>query len=164
MSLVLDVQTVSVIIASASVVGSAIYYLLETRHQRKIRLTESIIMLSPWLNLDGKAVQEAINDVRSLEYADYDDYLEKYAGKPEQTSLRMLGNYFEGIGMLVYMKLVEPDVVFNFWGDVVESVWDRNEELIHGIRKDIGTQFSFQYWEYLVKEVKKRKIELNKKK
>ncbi len=66
--------------------------------------------------------------------------------------------------MLVYMKLVEPDVVFNSWSDVVESVWDRNEELINGIRKDIGTPFSFQYWEYLAKEVKKRKIALNKKK
>ncbi len=65
--------------------------------------------------------------------------------------------------MLVYMKLVEPDVVFNFWGDVVESVWDRNEELINGIRKDIGTPFSFQYWEYPAKEVKKRKIRSTRK-
>ncbi len=163
MSFFLDVQTISVVIASASVVGSAIYYVLETRRQRRIRQTESIITLSPWFNMDAKEIQEAINNVRSLKYIDYTDYLTKYAGKPEQTSLRLLGNYFEGIGLLVHMKLVEPDIVFNFWGDVAESIWDSNQELIKGIRGDFGTPYSFQYWEYLVKEVKKRKIALSKK-
>ena len=59
---------------------------------------------------------------------------------------------------------VEIDIVYNFWGDIAESVWDNNEELIDGMRKDSGTPFTFQYWEFLVKEFKKRKIALNKKK
>jgi hypothetical protein len=48
-------------------------------------------------------------------YTDYKDYLTKYAGKPQQTALKLLGNYFEGVGLLVHMKLVETDIVFNFW-------------------------------------------------
>ena len=40
MPVVLDIQTISVVIASASVIGSAIYYMIETRHQRKTRQTE----------------------------------------------------------------------------------------------------------------------------
>ena len=114
--------------------------------------------------MDAKEIQEAISNVCSTEYTDYKDYLAKYAGKPEQKSLKLLGNYFEGIGLLVYMKLVETDIVFNFWGDVAESVWDGNEEVINGMRKDIGTPWTFQYWEFLVKEFKKRKIVLNKNK
>ena len=164
MSFNLDVQTISVVIASASVIGSAVYYTLETRHQRRIRQTESIIRLSPWFNMDAKEIQEAISNVCSAEYTDYEDYLKKYAGKPEQKSLKLLGNYFEGVGLLVYMKLVEMEIVFNFWGDVAESVWDGNEEVINGMRKDIGTPWTFQYWEFLVKEFKKRKIALNKNK
>ena len=157
MSFILDIQTVSIIIASVSVIASAVYYLIETRHQRKTRQTESIIRLSPWFNLNAKDIQEAISNVCSTEYTDYNDYLKKYYGKPEQQSLKLLGNYFEGVGLLVYMKLVEMDIVFNFWGDIAESVWDGNEELINSIRKDTGTPFSFQYWEFLVKEFKKRK-------
>ena len=164
MSINLDVQTISVVIASASVIGSAVYYTIETRHQRRIRQTESIIRLSPWFNMDAKEIQEAISNVCSAEYTDYEDYLKKYAGKPEQKSLKLLGNYFEGVGLLVYMKLVEMEIVFNFWGDVAESVWDGNEEVINGMRKDIGTPWTFQYWEFLVKEFKKRKIVLNKNK
>jgi hypothetical protein len=164
MSVVLDIQTISVVIASASVIGSAVYYMLETRHQRRERQTASIIQLSPWFNLNAKEIQEAITNVCSAEYANYEDYLAKYDGRPEQTSLKLLGNYFEGVGLLVYMKLVELDIVFNFWGDIAQSVWDGNEEVIHGMRKDVGTEFTFQYWEFLVKEVKKRKTAFNKNK
>jgi len=164
MSFVLDIQTLSVVIASASVIGSAIYYMIETRHQRRMRQTESIITLSPWFSMDAKDIQEAISNVCSAEYTDYEDYLAKYAGKPEQKSLKLLGNYFEGIGLLVSRKLVEVDIVFDFWGDIAESVWDDNEELINGMRKDSGTPFTFEYWEFLVKEFKKRKIALSKKK
>lgn len=164
MSFTLDIQTVSVVIASASVIGSAVYYMIETRHQRRIRQIESVIRLSPWFNMNAKEIQEAISTVCSTEYTDYKDYLTKYAGKTEQTALKLLGNYFEGVGMLVNMKLVEMDIVFNFWGDIAESVWDDNEELIKGMRQDTGTPFTFQYWEFLVKEFKKRKIVLSKKK
>ncbi len=164
MSLTFDVQTVSILIASISVIGSAVYYLLETRHQRKIRQTESVIRFSPWFSIDAKGIQEAISNVRSAKYVDYSDYLSKYAEKPEQMSLKLLGNYFEGIGLLVSRKLVEEDLVFDFWGDVAESVWDENEKVIDGMRKDSGTPYSFEYWEFFVKAIKKRKIELNKRK
>ena len=129
MSFSLDVQTISIVIASASVIGSAVYYMIENRRQQRIRQTESIIQLSPWFDIDAKEIQEAISNVCSAEYTDYKDYLAKYTGKPEQTSLKLLGNYFEGVGLLVHMKLVEMDIVFNFWGDVAESVWDENEEV-----------------------------------
>ncbi len=164
MSFALDVQTVSVLVASASVIVTAAYFILDVRRQRRIRQTENIIRLSPWFGLDAKDIQEAISRVSSTQYTNYKDYLIKYSGKPEQTSLRILGNYFEGIGLLVNMKLVDANIVFNFWGDVAESVWDDNEEIINGMRRDIGTPFTFQYWEFLVKEIKKRKTALTKKK
>jgi hypothetical protein len=164
MSFSLDISTISVVIASASVIVSAVYFILDVRHHSRIRQTESIIRLSPWFNIDAKEIQEAIRNVCSAKYTDYKDYHAKYAGKPEQTSLKLLGNYFEGIGLLVYMKLVGMDIVFNFWGDVAESVWDDNEELIKGMRKDIGTPWTFHYWEFLVREFKKRKIAISKNK
>ena len=154
----------SVVIASASVAISAVYFMLDVRGHRKMRQTENIIRLSPWFNINAREIQEAIANACSAEYTDYKDYLRKYEGKSEQTSLKLLGNYFEGVGLLVHMKLIEMDMVYNFWGDVAESIWDDNEELINGMRKDSGTPYSFQYWEFLVKEIKKRTITLNKNK
>jgi len=162
MSFNLDVPTISVVIASASVIVSAAYFLIDVRHRRTTRQTESIIRLSPWFNMDAEKIQEVMNNVRSAKYADYQDYLTKYSGKRQQTSLMLLGNYFEGIGMLVRMKLVDMNIVFNFWGDVMESIWDTNIKLINGMRQDIGTEWTFQYWEFLVKEIKKKKMATTK--
>lgn len=162
MSIVLDVQTVSVLVASASIVAGAIYYMLETRHQRVERQTESILRLSPWFSLNAKEIQEAISNVCSVEYTDYKEYLEKYNGKPEQTSLKLLGNYFEGVGLLVYRKLVETDIVFDFWGDLALSMWEGNETLIMDMRKDSGEPRMFEFWEFLAKEMKKRKTTQSK--
>jgi len=163
MSFVPDVPTISVVVASVSVIVYTVYFIAENRRQRRIMQTDSIIRLSPWFNVDAKDLQEAVSRVCSMEYADYKDYLEKYDGKPEQKSLKLLGNYFEGVGLLVYKKLMDFDIVYNFWGDIVESVWDGNEKIIDGMREDTGTKWTFHYWEFLVKEIKKRNA-LNKNK
>jgi hypothetical protein len=161
MSMVLDIPTLSVVIASASVVVGAIYYLLETRHQRFIRQTESILRLSPWFSMNAKEMQEAIAQVCSTEYTDYEDYMAKYEGKPEHNSLKLLGNYFEGMGLLVYRKLVKTDIVFDFWGDLVLSIWEGNEKLIFAMRKDSNAPRMFEFWEYLAKEFKKKGRKIN---
>jgi len=111
-----DVSTVSIAIASAGVLAGVIYYILEIRHQSRLRQTESLIKLSPWFNMNAREVQEAITQVCSIEYENYHNFLERYSEKPEYMTLKILGNYFEGIGILVYRKLVEVDIVYDFWG------------------------------------------------
>ena len=116
MSVAIDIPTISVLVASASVIVGAIYYVLETKHQRRVRQIENIIRLSPWFNMSAKEIQETINSVCSVKYTSIEEYFERYSGKPEQTSLKVLGNYFEGIGVLVFRNLVEMDLVYDFWG------------------------------------------------
>jgi hypothetical protein len=158
MSLAIDASTVSVFVASVSVIVGAVYYMYDTRHQQVMRQTESILRLSPWFSMSAREMQEAISQVCSVEYTDYSDYLTKYAGKPEQISLKLLGNYFEGLGLLVYRHLVEPKIMFDFWGDLVQSIWNDNEALIIAMRKDSNTPEMFKFWEYLSKEFRKRKL------
>jgi len=152
-----DVSTVSIAIASAGVLAGVIYYVLEIRHQSRLRRTESVIRLSPWFNMNAREVQDAVSQVCSIEYKNYEDYLEKYSEKPEQMMLKILGNYFEGIGILVYRKLVEADIVDDFWGDIIRSSWEKIQPLVVDMRKDIGDANMFRFWEYLYTEMKKRR-------
>ena len=152
-----DIAAVSIAIASAGVLAGVIYYILEIRHQSRLRQTESVIKLSPWFNMNAREVQEAITQVCSIEYENYDDYLERYSGKPEHMTLKILGNYFEGMGILVYRKLVETDIVNDFWGAIIQSSWEKIEPLVAGMRKDSGDLNMFRFWEYLYHEMKKRK-------
>jgi len=75
---------------------------------------------------------------------------------PEDAMLKILGNYFEGIGILVYKKLVKADIVYDFWGDIIQSSWEKIEPLIVEMRKDSGDVNTFAFWEYLYNEMKKR--------
>ena len=155
-----DIQAFSIANASAGVLAGVIYYILEIRHQSRLRQTESVIRLSPFFNMNAREMQEAITQVCSIEYENYDDYLERYSGKPENTMLKILGNYFEGIGILVSKKLVEADIVYNFWGDIIQSSWEKITPLIADMRKDSGDLNMFVFWEYLHDEMKKRKQRL----
>jgi hypothetical protein len=55
--------------------------------------------------MNAREMQEIITKVCTIEYENYRDYLEKYSDKPENTMLKILGNYFEGIGILVAKKV-----------------------------------------------------------
>ena len=158
-----DASTVSIVIASAGVLAGVIYYILEIRHQSRLRQTESVIRLSPFFNMNARQMQKAITQVFSIEYENYDDYLERYSGKPENTMLKILGNYFEGIGILVSKNLVEADIVYNFWGDIIQSSWEKIKPLIANMRKDSGDLHMFVFWVYLYHEMKKIQQQASKK-
>ncbi|MGA2574258.1 MAG: hypothetical protein ABSF36_08710 [Candidatus Methanomethylicaceae archaeon] len=151
-----DITTISIVIASIGVLAAVVYYFLDIWHRSRLRQTESLIRLSPWFNMSAKEVQEAISQVCSMEYENYEDYLQEYSGKPEQVTFKVLGNYFEGIGILVHRKLVDTDIVYDFWGDIIISAWEGNKLLVDGMRKDSGDAKTFAFWEYLYGELKKR--------
>jgi len=152
-----DIPTISIVIASAGVLAGVIYYILEIRHQSKLRQTESLFKLSPWFNINAKEMQEAISQTCSIEYENYDDYLKKYADRPEHMMLKTIGNYFEGIGILVQRKLVNTDVVRDFWGSIIVSTWEQIEPIISDMRKDSDDPQMFKFWEYLYHEMKKKR-------
>jgi len=98
---VVDIQTVSIVMASASVVAGVIYYAFQIRNQTRIRETDLIVRLSPWFNVSPDRLQEAGNIVATLEYRDYDDFVERYgslwSGKPEPNAVMLGCNYMDGI-------------------------------------------------------------------
>jgi hypothetical protein len=151
-----DIQTVSVLVVSIGVLSGVVYYIIEVRHQSRLIQTENLIKLSPWFNMDAREVQDAITKVCSIEYENYDDYVEKYSDKPEHLMLKMLGNYFEGIGILVNKKLVDTDIVYYFWGDIIRSSWEKIKPMIGDMRKDENAPDMFEFWEYLYNEIEKR--------
>jgi hypothetical protein len=55
---------------------------------------------------------------------------------------------------------VEADIVYNFWGDIIQSSWEKIKPLIADMRKDSGDLNMFVFWEYLYDEMKKRKQRL----
>ena len=71
----IDITEISAVLAAAGVLVGVVYYILEIRHQTKIRETDLEIRMNPVFNLTAIELQQAQLEVYALEYNDYDDFL-----------------------------------------------------------------------------------------
>ena len=158
-----DIQTISIAVASASVTLAAIFYMWQIRHQTRIRKTDLIVRINPWFNISPKELLEYANTVLALEYKDYDDFVQKYGslygGKPEANALRTLLNWADGIGLLLERNLVDLDIVVDSYGGIAQTFWEKVKPLVEGYRKETNNPRWWEYLEYLYNEVKKREQE-----
>lgn len=146
-----DVQTISIAIASASVTLAAIYYMWQIRHQTKIRQMEFIMRMPS--NFLAKEVFQTLSAVMKTEFKDYDDF-EGKAGM----EARQVGGFCEDLGLLVKRKLVDIRLVTERYD--VRNVYEKLKPWIKETRKRANDPRLYEWFEYLYNEVKKREENL----
>jgi hypothetical protein len=154
------VSTVSIFVASSGVMLAAIYYVLQIRHQTRLRQTEFFMKL-----LSGTSTKEAAETALkyfSTEYRDYDDFVEKYgqpfAEGPVQTAFFVMRNLGIGIGVLLKNELIDLDLVAELYQ--FEPLWLHYKPLAEEIRKQTNNPKYCEWFEYLYNEVKRREQKL----
>ena len=160
-----DVQTISIAIASASVVAGVIYYSLQIRHQNlqiqqqnKIRQTDLVMKLYSQFN--SLEFQKMWHNVLNRQAKDYDDYHNKY-GMAEVTAV---GMFFEGIGILLKRKLIDIELVDGMFTTPVKRTWEKLRDIALEARKVRNEPTDFEWFEYLYNEMKKREQKLQQSK
>jgi len=150
-----DVQTFSIVVASASVTLAAIYYVWQIRHQTKMRQTELVIKISSFGT--RRDFLEACADIFEAEFEDYDDFVRKYGApfskKPMPMSFFIVGNFMERVGVLLKNKLLDVSLVSQLL--TVTDFWEKMKPVIEGIRKEENNQNYYACFEYLYDEMKK---------
>jgi hypothetical protein len=152
-----DIQTVSIAIASAGVFTAAVYYILQIRHQTKLRQTDLIMRL--YSTRTTKEFQESWKKVMSMEPKDYRNY-EKWH---EWSDFIVVAGFFEGIGILLYRKLVDIALVDDLFSYSIKTIWERIKEVVEGVRKYHNAPQIWEWFEYLYDELKKRQQQAAKK-
>jgi hypothetical protein len=161
-----DIQTVSIAIASASVVAGVIYYSFQIRHQNlqiqhqtKIRETDLILRLqSDWRS---KELRESYRTVMRMKFRDYDEYAKKEMDSPEVRAVFDICSFFDGIGILLHRKLIDIDMVDEIFSFYVKVAWEKVKPLIEGRRRELEFGAEFRKWfEYLYDEMQKREQQL----
>ena len=156
-----DVQTVSIAIASAGVFVAAIYYVLQIRHQSRMRQTDLIMRV--YSALSTKELEEAWYKVLNLEFKDYNDFLKKYGDIMSETSVNVafsiIAYFFDGIGVLLHKKLVDIDLVDDLMSESIIVTWEKMKPIVEGYRKRYGFKKDLVWFENLYNEIKKREQE-----
>jgi len=150
-----DVQTVSIAIASASVVAGVVYYVLQLRHQIKQRQTDLLVRL--FSTAGSKDWLEAWEKVRDREILDYNGYKEKYGF----VELNEVFVFFEQLGRLIKKGLIDIDLL-PFGPGQVKATWEKIKPILEGGRKRFNEPKIGYGFEYLYNEMQKREQQLAK--
>jgi hypothetical protein len=154
-----DVQAVSIVVASASIVAGVLYYAFQIRHQIRLRETDFIVRL--YSTYGSKEFHDMVMEIQSLQFNDYEDFVKKYgpwfSKGPAQTAIYVVATYLSEVGMLVHRKLIDIDFFYDIFGSAPISVnWEKVKPIILGIREERHNPSVFWAFEYLYNQVKKR--------
>ena len=149
-----DIQTVSITIASASIVIGIIYYSLQIRHQTRTRDTDLVIRLSS--AFDNAEFTNAYTKIATTKSDSLKDFVEKCSPQ----ALLMVGNYYERIGVLLHRKLVDASLISDTLN--VKVIWEAMKPYVLYMREKHGPA-TFEWFEYLYNELNKREQKLQTK-
>jgi|GEM_PF-992015 len=157
----IDVQTIGVLIAAASVViGVMNSVLMSRREDRRNQLTletrQAQLFMQIYQQFNSKEFMTQYNDIiQNWSWADFDDFIQKYASDIDTfSSLSSVGTFFEGIGVLVKRGLVDPGLVDDLMSGHTMQSWEKLQPFyIEGRRRWNWPQLG-EWWEYLYNEIK----------
>jgi len=164
-----DIVEVSAIIAAAGVLVGVVYYILDLRHQTKIRETDLLVRLTePFVD---KEFNSALLLVLGCKYENYDDYVKRYgsAATPpitqEQKEFRLaliaVMNEMELFGQLLKRRIVSVDFMYDTFSGI--ALWEKVKPLVYGFRRDQNSPRLWENFESYYNEMKKREQQLTSK-
>ena len=153
-----DITETAAIIAAAGVMAGVVYYIMDMRNQAKLRQTDLLIRIMPWLNMSSSELQAALMIIWNLEFTDYEDFVKRY-GKPfsegpEQRAFVAVVNYLDGLGILARKGLMDADLIYECWTGDIAHIWEKILPVVEGIRKETKYPVLLNA-EYLYNEMKK---------
>ena len=155
-----DVQTISIVIASAGVFVAAIYYIFQIRHQTRMRQTDLIMRL--YSTLGSKEFVENDPKIFNQDFEDLKGFMHKYGSfskfmeSPDYAPFMMDSMFFEGVGLLLYRKLVDIELVDDLFSSPIITIWEKMLPMIKALREYFNRPQMGEWFEYLYNEMKKR--------
>jgi hypothetical protein len=149
-SIVVDITEISAMVAAAGVLIAVIYYMLDIRNQAKLRKTDLVMRL--YSAFGSSEFVEAWEIMRKREFTDYETYEKKYG----LSAYIQVSTLFEEVGILLGRRLIDNDLVDDLFTVPVRLAWERMKTLIQEDRKQTNEPRTWEWFEYLFNEMKKR--------
>jgi hypothetical protein len=71
--------------------------------------------------------------------------------------------FFEGVGILLYRKLIDIELVDDLFSIAIKQMWEKVKPIVEGVRKERNLPQYWEYFEYLYNEMQKRERKLQQK-
>jgi len=159
----LDIPSISAIVVAVGVITGVVFTMLQLRDLARTRHSDLFMCLySMWGSED---INKAHRRLLAVEVKDYESFVKKYgpmASEESETSqiyndIDRVGWFFNMLGFLVKENLVHIKLVDDILGYWVIKAWELIKPLVYGWRKQYNIPESYQWFEYLYNEVRKRR-------
>ena len=159
----IDIPTISIGIASASVVAGVLYYAFQLRHQARTRQTDLVMRL--YATFSSNEFQDAWAKVRnrSSEFESMDDIYD-FDRKVGLREVNQVCLFFEGVGILLQRRLVDTSMIEDLFGGAIARTWEKVKIGVIKARQQLNDPTIYYYFEYLYNEMKKKEQPLSSKK
>jgi len=154
----LDIPSISAIVAAAGVLVAVIISIMELRNIVRARQAELFLDLYDHYN-DPAFVKCYSEIVFQWNWKDYEDWLKKYGPQTNieaYSTWASVGNYFKGVGVLVNEKLIDAKLVEKLMAELFLKYWEKCEPIVKEFRKGYRFPKAWETAEYLANELKKR--------
>lgn len=148
----LDVASASIVIACISVVVAVVLAVLQLREQNQTRQAQLFMDIydqfySPEFNERWMRLVYTINEE---EWIDSDGTPKWLKGEIDSfVEINSLNCFFEGIGLLVFKKLIDINLVAQLMSTPIVLTWNRVSKHVTRTREILGRPQVFEWFEYL---------------
>ena len=164
MIILVDVQTISIVIAATSVVIGVINSILSSRRSEKteqlaLETRQAQLFMQIYNRWTQQDLSKSYSNIRYFyKYEDLDDHFKKVFGDLElMTQFHSIMSFFEGLGMLVKKGLIDIDLVHDLLSGRLIWLWDTfGIPTVERARQQLDDPTQFDSVEYLYNEMKKR--------
>ena len=156
----LDIPSISAIVAAAGVLVGVVLAILELRNITKTRQME--LIMSIYSLFTTREYMDAWEKLRTREAKDYDGYVKKHG----LTDLMQVASLFEGLGFLLHKKFLHIDLARELMNESTKMAWEKVEPLVEDARERLSQRKPGEYvpiyrwFEYLYNELQKREQRL----
>lgn len=153
----LDIPSISAIIAAVGVLIGVVLTVLEVRNLVETRQTDLVIRL--YSTFGSEELQDAWEKTQTREYKDFNAYKTEYGLR----EVNEVGWFFEGVGVLLHRRLIDIGVVDDLFSSPVKRAWERLKPIAEGERNQTQRPQIWEWFEYLYNEMQSREQKLQTK-
>ena len=156
MILLVDAQTVGVVVTAASVTVAAIYYIINLRMVQKKMAVDTTILYGNLITAKEQ-VEEWRHFILDADFTSFEDWANRYRSDPKefQNWYTVMGTMNQ-IGLLLKEKIVDPEMLMKLISPIwPKYVWKRAAPVLKGYRVYLNEPNFAYYAEYFFKEAER---------
>jgi hypothetical protein len=144
---VVNVESVSVMIAAVSVIATAVFALLQLRNLGKDRQVQFLLQLQS--TITSEEYRNAWAKIRDCPHASYDDCLKI------EHDFELVIAFFDSMGVLLKRRLIGVGPISDLFGVSIIRGWERCKSYVEGARKEVNDPKLYWAFEFLYNEIQK---------